>query len=236
MARARCVLLAHLSRNCALTTFGQTSNHVVATKLSNTNPRDVRPSSPFLPPRADLQIPRQLIVSYSGDNVYLFDTDAEPASPPSPVSTPPKAKRGNSSPAESSAVVKRRKEEESTPAAASSSEAHEGPASEGEHGESGDDSGEGSGAEGGRPSVFGPRHPRIYDPAVPVVYPRRTYAGHRNVDTVKDVNFAFWDSHVVSGSDDGHFFAWEKESAKLVGIFEGDSSGAFPLSLYTRGD
>ncbi|KAF5333136.1 hypothetical protein D9611_002459 [Ephemerocybe angulata] len=60
---------------------------------------------------------------------------------------------------------------------------------------------------------------------VPVVHPRQTYAGHRSRDTVKDVNFLGpFDEYVVSGSDDGNWFVWQKDSGKLHGIYEGDSS------------
>ena len=32
------------------------------------------------------------------------------------------------------------------------------------------------------------------------------------------------DEYVASGSDDGNFFLWEKDSARLHGIYEGDGS------------
>ena len=32
------------------------------------------------------------------------------------------------------------------------------------------------------------------------------------------------DESVVSGSDDGNFFIWDKNNGKLQGIYEGDSS------------
>jgi hypothetical protein len=67
---------------------------------------------------------------------------------------------------------------------------------------------------------------RSYHSDVPLVAPRCEYTGHRNETTVKDVNFAFGnDSFVVSGSDDGNWFMWDKESEDLVGIFKGDDSG-----------
>ncbi|THW52606.1 WD40 repeat-like protein [Aureobasidium pullulans] len=51
----------------------------------------------------------------------------------------------------------------------------------------------------------------------------RVYRGHCNVKTVKDVNFfGLDDEYVVSGSDDGNFFIWDRKSGQLVNILEGD--------------
>ncbi|KAF5363243.1 hypothetical protein D9756_000420 [Leucocoprinus leucothites] len=64
-----------------------------------------------------------------------------------------------------------------------------------------------------------------YRPGVPTVQPRKRFAGARNVETVKDVNFIGPnDELVVSGSDDGNFFVWDKPTARLHGIYEGDGS------------
>lgn len=62
---------------------------------------------------------------------------------------------------------------------------------------------------------------------IPIISPRQLYAGHLNVETVKDLNFAFGEKYVMSGSDDGNFFIWGKESGKLEGIYEGDESSEF---------
>lgn len=52
----------------------------------------------------------------------------------------------------------------------------------------------------------------------------RSYRGHCNVKTVKDVNFfGLNDEYVVSGSDSGHLFIWDRKSSSLVNILEGDS-------------
>ena len=52
----------------------------------------------------------------------------------------------------------------------------------------------------------------------------RQYHGHCNVKTVKDANFfGLQDEYVVSGSDGGHLFIWDKKSSELVNILEGDS-------------
>ncbi|KAF8470172.1 hypothetical protein BDZ91DRAFT_720097 [Kalaharituber pfeilii] len=51
----------------------------------------------------------------------------------------------------------------------------------------------------------------------------RSYSGHCNVKTVKDVNFyGLNDEYVVSGSDCGHVFIWEKKTSKLVQLLLGD--------------
>lgn len=77
---------------------------------------------------------------------------------------------------------------------------------------------------------------------VPTILPRQRYSGHCNIETVKDgigsiselsdhltdtysVNFiGAEDEFVASGSDDGNFFLWQKDSGKLHGIYEGDGS------------
>ncbi|KAJ5115459.1 hypothetical protein NUU61_001218 [Penicillium alfredii] len=52
----------------------------------------------------------------------------------------------------------------------------------------------------------------------------RSYRGHCNIKTVKDVNFfGLDDEYVVSGSDSGHVFIWDRKTANLVNILEGDS-------------
>ena len=58
---------------------------------------------------------------------------------------------------------------------------------------------------------------------VPYSSHTRVYKGHCNTRTVKDVNFyGMNDEYVVSGSDDGHFFIWDRKSTKIVNILEGD--------------
>lgn len=64
---------------------------------------------------------------------------------------------------------------------------------------------------------------------LPLIAPRKEYKGHINVDTVKDVNFAYQENCVMSGSDDGNWFVWDKETEELKGIFDGDSSGTYLL-------
>ena len=51
----------------------------------------------------------------------------------------------------------------------------------------------------------------------------RRYTGHCNVRTVKDVNFfGLQDEYVVSGSDSGHVFIWDRKTSQLLNILEGD--------------
>ncbi|KAJ5688575.1 hypothetical protein N7462_002967 [Penicillium macrosclerotiorum] len=59
---------------------------------------------------------------------------------------------------------------------------------------------------------------------VPCSAHTRVYRGHCNIKTVKDVNFfGLNDEYVVSGSDSGHLFIWDRKTANLVNILEGDS-------------
>ena len=58
---------------------------------------------------------------------------------------------------------------------------------------------------------------------VPCVSHTRQYRGHCNIKTVKDCNFfGLDDEYVVSGSDSGHLFIWDKNTTELVNILEGD--------------
>ena len=58
---------------------------------------------------------------------------------------------------------------------------------------------------------------------VPCSSHTRQYRGHCNVETVKDCNFfGLDDEYVVSGSDSGHLFIWDKKTTELVNILEGD--------------
>jgi DDB1- and CUL4-associated factor 6 len=58
---------------------------------------------------------------------------------------------------------------------------------------------------------------------VPCTNHTRYYHGHCNVDTTKDVNFyGLQDEYIVSGSDCGNLFIWEKKTGRLVNILEGD--------------
>ena len=59
---------------------------------------------------------------------------------------------------------------------------------------------------------------------VPCYSHTRKYTGHCNVKTVKDANFfGLQDEYVVSGSDGGHLFIWDKKTSELVNILQGDN-------------
>lgn len=52
------------------------------------------------------------------------------------------------------------------------------------------------------------------------------YRGHRNSQTVKGVNFfGLKSEYVVSGSDCGHIYFWEKESEHIIKFMQGDEGG-----------
>lgn len=54
----------------------------------------------------------------------------------------------------------------------------------------------------------------------------KSYKGHRNNATVKGVNFYGPQSeYIVSGSDCGHVFLWDKETQEVVQFLEGDNTG-----------
>lgn len=70
-------------------------------------------------------------------------------------------------------------------------------------------------------------------PAVPIVYPRSAYKGHCNRETVKDVAFAGRsDDYVISGSDDGNWFMWDKLTSEIKGIWHGDSSVVNVMAMH----
>ena len=77
---------------------------------------------------------------------------------------------------------------------------------------------------------------------VPCYSHSRQYRGHCNVKTVKDANFfGLQDEYVVSGSDGGHLFIWDKKTSALVNILEGDNEVVNVVqgkssSLALRGD
>ncbi|KAI0990665.1 hypothetical protein GJ496_006439 [Pomphorhynchus laevis] len=52
------------------------------------------------------------------------------------------------------------------------------------------------------------------------------YYGHRNFDTVKGVNFYGYNGeYIISGSDCGHLFIWDKETQRIVWYDRADDSG-----------
>ena len=58
---------------------------------------------------------------------------------------------------------------------------------------------------------------------VPYSSHTRMYSGHCNIKTVKDANFfGLNDEYVVSGSDGGFLFIWDKKTSEIVNILQGD--------------
>jgi nuclear receptor interaction protein len=57
---------------------------------------------------------------------------------------------------------------------------------------------------------------------IPSLFCLNSYSGHRNARTmIKEA--CFWgDKYVMSGSDCGHVFVWDKESGKQVMMLEAD--------------
>ncbi|KAK0800163.1 hypothetical protein LTR02_003635 [Friedmanniomyces endolithicus] len=67
------------------------------------------------------------------------------------------------------------------------------------------------------------RHKERVEAHVPCSPSTRTYRGHCNVRTVKDVNYLGPDDqYVASGSDDGNLFIWDRKTGELVNVLEGD--------------
>ncbi|KAK4705864.1 hypothetical protein P7C70_g323, partial [Phenoliferia sp. Uapishka_3] len=214
-------------------------NHVVATKLSESNSRD-------------------LLVSYSGEAVYLFDTDGE-TYVPQPKSHRPRRTRVDSDP---SSNVKRRRAENNedleeeegwegrefgedrpdempspgplhTNPITATSESHPS-APNPNYDLDPEDSPAPSTSSSRSPSPIPRRRRPDYEPTVPLIAPSQRYAGHANDETVKDVNFAFAGESVVSGSDDGNWFVWEKEGGELKGVYRGDESVVNVLQPHPR--
>ena len=73
-------------------------------------------------------------------------------------------------------------------------------------------------------SLGGRGKPKVVEGHVPCSSHLNVYRGHCNVQTVKDVNyFGLDDEYVVSGSDCGNFFIWDRKTSSLVNILSGDS-------------
>ncbi|KAG0161458.1 hypothetical protein PDIDSM_8992 [Penicillium digitatum] len=91
--------------------------------------------------------------------------------------------------------------------------------------QSSDEDGEGFDSDSNMPQRYAIRKARRdVERHAPCVPHMRSYRGHCNVKTVKDVNyFGLDDEYVVSGCDSGHIFIWNRKTANLVNILEGDS-------------
>ncbi|KAJ1676663.1 hypothetical protein EV182_007733, partial [Spiromyces aspiralis] len=65
---------------------------------------------------------------------------------------------------------------------------------------------------------------RFCEASAPLGHEVACYKGHCNIQTLKDVNFyGPRDEYIVSGSDDGNWFIWDKKTAKIVQVLQGDS-------------
>lgn len=75
-----------------------------------------------------------------------------------------------------------------------------------------------------RRAAFGRSRERaLVNNHVPYSNHTRVYKGHCNTKTVKDVNFyGLNDEYVISGSDSGHFFIWDRKTTEVLNILEGD--------------
>ena len=61
------------------------------------------------------------------------------------------------------------------------------------------------------------------------------YAGHRNSQTVKGVNFMGWsDEWVVSGSDCGHVFIWDKKTGRLGAMVKVSHPHRDPAQVFSE--
>ncbi|KAF8640101.1 hypothetical protein AX17_001339 [Amanita inopinata Kibby_2008] len=178
--------------------------------------------------RVSPQNGHEILLTYSSDAVYLYSANDEPkgtdsaSRTPSPILTPNTKQRraggdqdvGN---IDWPAMSSEGSDDAPDPALRSEIDTPQG--------QPPDDEGD----EGLETSILleDPSSPNDLDflPDVPVVLPRRRYFGAQNVATTKDVNFLGPnDELVVSGSDDGNFFLWDKKTETLQGIYEGDGS------------
>lgn len=174
----------------------------------------------------------EVLLSYSGDAVYLYSTADDPGVEDSLLSSPSSVRTQNSKRKkldESGAIKFVPMHEENdmdvdeqpapgmTDQMILNADDDQGHDSEDDH----------DTASEGYPEFVGSSDvdEESFLPHVPVILPRRRFAGARNVATIKDVNFLGPDDEcVTSGSDDGNFFIWDKATAALREIYEGDSS------------
>lgn len=76
---------------------------------------------------------------------------------------------------------------------------------------------------------------KAVEPNVPVNTHVKSYYGHCNVESIKNVNFYGQnDEYVMSGSDDGRFFIWDKLNASILAIIHGDSEAVNVIEGHPR--
>ncbi|KAH7914318.1 WD40-repeat-containing domain protein [Hygrophoropsis aurantiaca] len=164
-------------------------------------------------------------VAYSSDAVYLYSTR----------DVPEDRETASRSPSRSAALPnpKRRKIERSSQLPESDTKilAREEPSimvdgTDEDPDDSMDDSDEGSNDDSSEAEEAEPMMDRVLiHEKIPIIYPRSRFAGHCNIETVKDVNFLGpQDEYVASGSDDGNFFIWKKSNGNILNVLEGDGN------------
>ncbi|KAF7965979.1 hypothetical protein HWV62_40545 [Athelia sp. TMB] len=151
----------------------------------------------------------EVLLSYSSDAVYLYSTQDEPGSHskrPSPILSPNEVKDTINEHIIQSIDSSEAEDKETDLVSGCL------------------DDGDSEGSDGSGEATDSEAEMQVYDD-VPIIYPRARFTGHCNSATVKDVNFVGPnDDFVVSGSDDGNFFMWRKDTGTLHGIYEGDGS------------
>jgi DDB1- and CUL4-associated factor 8 len=72
--------------------------------------------------------------------------------------------------------------------------------------------------------IFGPPDPRQVFGEEGLFYQRK-FTGHCSIRTIKECSFfGPQQEYIVSGSDCGHIFIWDKETGRIVNVMKGDSS------------
>ncbi|KAL0088022.1 WD40-repeat-containing domain protein [Phycomyces blakesleeanus] len=70
---------------------------------------------------------------------------------------------------------------------------------------------------------FSRRNRSYLENNTPILGSEKIYNGHCNIMTTKEVNFfGPKDEYIVSGSDDGFLFVWDKNTTEIVQILQGD--------------
>lgn len=161
----------------------------------------------------------EVILSYGGHSVYLFSTLDDPAEASAKTRTPSPILSSNS---------KQQKTGSDSPTGLNDHTNGSTPSTAGGHLPEDEDarmdeSGDAEEREEEDEEDEDEDEPKYSD--IPLVLPRRSFKGMSNLRTIKDVNFIGPnDEFVVSGSDDGYFFLWRRETGALHGIYEGDES------------
>jgi len=166
----------------------------------------------------------EVLLSYSGDAVYLYNTQDEPSSQakkryPSTLAPnvhPKRRRRGSRpsvEPTEETFIDMHEADNERLLSDAESTSRSSSPIQVDHEERDTDSSEDGMGSDSSSKT------------GLPVILPRMRYAGACNVETVKDVNFlGRFNELIASGSDDGNVFIWSKKTGELLNILEGDDT------------